>query len=51
MLLRTTQQDILQISASVGYDSLSHFIRIFKAHFKTTPKQYRMTYHNQKEEF
>lgn len=50
MLLRTTQQDILQISAAVGYDSLSHFIRIFKGHFKITPKQYRMTFHYQEEE-
>ena len=51
MLLRTTQQDLLQISAAVGYDSLSYFIRIFKEHFKTTPKQYRMTFHCQEEEF
>jgi len=51
MLLRTTQQDILQISSAVGYDSLSYFIRIFKEHFKTTPKQYRMTFHYQEEEF
>lgn len=44
MLLRTTQQDLMQISAAVGYDSLSYFIRIFKEHFKTTPKQYRMAF-------
>lgn len=50
MLLRTTQQDILQISAAVGYDSLSYFIRIFKEHFKTTPKQYRMTFRCREEE-
>ncbi len=50
MLLRTTQQDLLQISAAVGYDSLSYFIRIFKEHFKTTPKQYRMNFHCQEEE-
>lgn len=51
MLLRTTQQDIMQISAAVGYDSLSYFIRIFKEHFKTTPKQYRMTFRCREEEF
>ncbi len=51
MLLRTTQQSVLQISEAVGYDSLGHFIRIFKEHFKTTPKQYRMTFHCQEEEF
>lgn len=51
MLLRTTQQDLLQISAAVGYDSLSYFIRVFKEHFKTTPKQYRMTFHCQEETF
>lgn len=50
MLLRTTQQDILQISLAVGYDSLSYFIRVFKEHFKTTPKQYRKTFHCQEEE-
>ena len=51
MLLRTTQQSVLQISEAVGYDSLGHFIRIFKEHFKTTPKQYRMTFHCQEEEY
>lgn len=50
MLLRTTQQDILQISAMVGYDSLSHFIRIFKTHFGITPKQYRMTFRSKEED-
>lgn len=46
MLLRTTQQDLMQISAAVGYDSLSYFIRKFKEHFKTTPKQYRMAFND-----
>ncbi len=50
MLLRTTQQDILQISAAVGYDSPSYFIRIFKDCFHTTPKQYRMNFRSRDEE-
>lgn len=49
MLLRTTQQDVMQISAAVGYDSLSYFIRIFKEHFKITPKQYRMSFFSKRE--
>lgn len=49
LLLRSTDMGILNISSFVGYDSLSHFIRMFKKHFKTTPKQYRnlFKYHQQ----
>lgn len=50
MLLRTTDMGILNISSTLGYDSLSHFIRMFKKYFKTTPKQYRnsFTYNEKK---
>lgn len=41
MLLRTTDMSILSISSHTGYDSLSHFIRIFKKRFNMTPKRYR----------
>lgn len=44
MLLRTTDMGILEISSACGYDSLSHFIKMFKRHFKTTPKEYRRSF-------
>ena len=44
MLLRTTDMGILAISSACGYDSLSHFIKIFKRHFKMTPKEYRKSF-------
>lgn len=44
MLLRTTDLGILQISSACGYDSLSHFIKVFKKHFNLTPKEYRKSF-------
>ena len=44
MLLRTTDMGILPISSMCGYDSLSHFIKTFKKHFKMTPKEYRKSF-------
>jgi AraC family cel operon transcriptional repressor len=44
MLLRTTDMGILPISSACGYDSLSHFIKTFKLHFKMTPKEYRRSF-------
>ena len=44
MLLRTTDMGILEISSACGYDSLSHFIKMFKRHFKMTPKEYRRSF-------
>ena len=32
---------ILEISSALGYDSLSHFIKMFNKQFRMTPKQYR----------
>ena len=43
-LLRTTDIGILEISSACGYDSLSHFIKMFKRHFKMTPKEYRRSF-------
>ncbi len=40
-LLRNTDMNILEISSCVGYDSLSHFMRVFKRYFKITPAKYR----------
>lgn len=44
MLLRTTDMSVLSISSSVGYDSLSHFMRMFKKRFNMTPKQYKRSF-------
>ncbi len=44
MLLRTTDLNVLEISSRAGYDSLSHFIRIFKKRFQVTPKEYRTSF-------
>lgn len=40
-LLQTTDLPIEQISASVGFDSLSHFYRTFKSAFSLPPASYR----------
>lgn len=33
---------VTEVSFELGYDSPSHFIRIFKEKYKTTPKQYQL---------
>lgn len=40
-LLISSDLDILSISEIVGYHSLSHFIKIFKSTFGSSPSQYR----------
>lgn len=40
-LLATTDFTVLNIATSLGYDSLSHFNRIFKSHTGQTPSQFR----------
>lgn len=40
-LLRTTNKTTLDIAAQVGFDSLSHFNRIFKEQKGATPRDYR----------
>ena len=40
-LLSTTSLSILEISLKIGYDSLSHFIKLFKSCFSCTPLEYR----------
>ncbi len=36
-LLLTTSMSILEISLAVGFDSISHFIKVFKAKYELTP--------------
>ena len=40
-LLETSNFTVLEIASHIGYSSLSHFNRIFKAKFGCTPKEYR----------
>lgn len=40
-LLRGTRLTALEISGRLGYDSLSHFNRIFKEHTGMTPREYK----------
>lgn len=41
VLLRNANLSILSISYMLGYDSLSHFISVFKKYNGTTPQQFR----------
>lgn len=40
-LLHSTQRQVAEISSSVGYDNVSHFISEFKKQFGITPGQHR----------
>lgn len=39
--LKTTNLSVAEICEGIGYDNTSHFHRLFKARFGTTPDQYR----------
>ena len=41
-LLDTTDQSITDIGFTVGFNNINHFIRTFKKHMSTTPKQYQL---------
>lgn len=40
-LLANSDHQITQIAEIVGFDSFSHFLRIFKEEYRMTPKEYR----------
>ena len=44
ILLGTTRLSILEISTALGYDSLSHFNRIFKEYTGVSPGAYRNSF-------
>lgn len=46
-LLLTSDLPIGQISFRCGYEDTSHFIRVFKEKFKSTPHQYRLLHDKQ----
>ena len=39
--LHTTDETVLTIASQCGFENLSYFNRAFKAHFGTTPREYR----------
>lgn len=41
-LLTDDQLNVTDVSFELGYSSLSHFIKLFKEHTGTTPKQYQL---------
>lgn len=43
-LLLTTSMSIIEISEITGFENQSYFIRLFRKHYQTTPKQYRKQY-------
>lgn len=45
-LLLTTNDSILDIAYEVGYDSVSHFIKCFKAFYGQTPLKYKNSHKN-----
>lgn len=40
ILLRTTNKNIYTIAESLGFNSVSYFIRVFREYYGTTPKKY-----------
>ncbi|MDQ8194761.1 AraC family transcriptional regulator [Coraliomargarita sp. SDUM461004] len=42
MQLETSQKEILEIAHECGFENLGHFYKLFKTHYKTTPRQYRI---------
>lgn len=40
-LLLTTNMNVIEISETIGFENHSYFIRLFRKHYRTTPKQYR----------
>ena len=49
-LLETTDENINELSYNAGFESPSHFIRLFKHHYHITPLQYKKQLTAQKEE-
>jgi AraC-like DNA-binding protein len=42
-LLSNTQKNINEIGYEVGFENISHFIQVFKAHFGATPGEFRVS--------
>ncbi|MGC0623663.1 helix-turn-helix transcriptional regulator [Escherichia coli] len=46
IMLRRTNKHITQISRTLGFNSTSYFIKVFKKYYSTTPKKYISIYRN-----
>ncbi|MBQ0734381.1 helix-turn-helix domain-containing protein [Aquimarina celericrescens] len=44
LLLKEKSDSITSIALQVGYENTSHFIKAFQKQFKTSPKQFQITY-------
>ncbi len=42
MQLETSQKEIVEIAHECGFENLGHFYKLFKSHYKSTPRQYRI---------
>ena len=47
-MLKSSDISIKEIAYESGYNSVEHFLYVFKKHLKMTPKNYRLTQNNQK---
>lgn len=45
-LIKYSNYNILQISTMVGFNSINHFINLFKKTYHTTPKKFRSNFRN-----
>lgn len=45
-LLRTTELPVSEVAYAVGYETASHFIRLFRSQEELTPQKYRKTWAN-----
>ncbi len=46
MLLKTTKQSISEVSFNSGFENISHFCRIFKEKFRSSPLQFRKKHYS-----
>jgi two-component system response regulator YesN len=45
-LLKEENFSVKEISSKLGYNSVQHFIKIFKEKYFSTPKEYQKEFHN-----
>ena len=48
-LLSFSEWNITEISQKIGYNNVTHFIQTFRRKYGISPKQYRITKHNEEQ--
>ncbi|BFL14766.1 helix-turn-helix domain-containing protein [Enterocloster clostridioformis] len=43
-LLSSSSMSITEVSESVGYETITYFVRVFNQHTQTSPSRYRKQY-------